>query len=125
LPTDFGNDRVEYQRGVADHRMVDPILLIDVGGVVGGMDDRLAGRHAGPERRAGETRADGQHEIGFGHELGDHLRPRAGRGPERERMRFGNRAFARVGGEDRRRNELGQRREAITRLRIKYALPRQ
>jgi hypothetical protein len=105
--------------------MVDPVLLIDVGGVVGGVDNRLAGRHAGPERRAGEARTDGQHEIGFGHELGDHLRPRAGRGPERERVRFGNRAFARIGGEDRRRNELGQRCETIARLRIKHALPRQ
>src|SRR6516164_9809255 len=38
LPADFGDDRIEHQRRVADHGMVDAVLLVDVGGVVGGMD---------------------------------------------------------------------------------------
>ena len=63
---------------------------------------------AGPERGAGEARAHRQHEIGFRHELGEHLRPRARGRPERERMAFGNGALARIGGDHRRGNELGQ-----------------
>src|SRR5262249_40995010 len=77
LPADLGDDRVEHQRSVTDHGMVDAVLLVDVGSVVGGMDDGLTDGHAGPERGAGEARTDGQHEIGFRHELGEHLRPRA------------------------------------------------
>src|SRR5262249_52285626 len=78
-----------------------------------------------PGRGAGEARADGQHEIGLRHELGEHLRPRARGRPERERMAFGNGALARVGGDHRRRNELGQSAQPVARLGIKHALPGQ
>ena len=40
-------------------------------------------------------------------------------------MRFGYRAFARIGGEDRRRNELGQGCKLIARGGVEHALPRQ
>src|SRR5258708_34424506 len=47
LAADLGDERIEHQRSIADHGMVDAVLLVDVGGVVGGMDDGLAG---GPPR---------------------------------------------------------------------------
>src|SRR5262249_16705543 len=70
LPAALGDDRIEHQRRVADHGMVDAVLLVDVGGVVGGMDDGLARRHAGPERGAGEARARGQPRPGLRHARG-------------------------------------------------------
>ena len=64
-------------------------------------------------------------EIGFGHELSEHLWPRAGGRPKRERVAFGNGALARIGGDHRRRNELGQGAQPVARLRIEHALPGQ
>ena len=119
---DLGDQRVEHQRRVADHSVIGAVLLVDVARVVGRMDDGLAGRHARPERRLGEARADREHQIGLGHELGVHLRPRAGRGAERQRMAFGDRALARIGGDDRRGQKLGQRREPLAGLGVVHAL---
>src|SRR5215472_3517653 len=69
LPADLGDDLIEHQRGIADHGMVDAVLLVDIRGVIGRMDNRLAGRHARAERGAREARADRQHEVRFGHEV--------------------------------------------------------
>ena len=46
---DFGDQRFDHQRGVADHGVIGAIFLVDVAGIVGGMDDGLARRHDGPE----------------------------------------------------------------------------
>jgi hypothetical protein len=90
----LGDDGIEHQRGVADHRMRHRVLLVDVGSVVGGMHDGLARRHAGSERRLGQAGTHGKDEIGLGHEIGERLAARPGRGAKRQRMVLGDRALA-------------------------------
>src|SRR5260221_1761337 len=67
LPADLGDERIEHQRSIADHGMVDAVLLVDVGGVVGGMDDGLAGGKARSGRGGGEARAARPDAVGFSH----------------------------------------------------------
>ena len=125
LPAHLGDEGIEHQRGIADHGVVDAVFLVDIRGVVGRMDDCLTRRHSGAERGSGEARPDRQDEIGIGHEVRDHFRPRARGCAEREEMVFGDGALARIGSDDRRRNKLGQGCEAIARVGIEHALSRQ
>ena len=108
--------------GIADHRMLDAIFLVDVGCVVAGMNDGLARRHGRPEIGAGQARADGKDKIGAAEEIGERFGARARRRAERERMAVGDRALAGIGGDHRRRNELGERRQPFGGLGVMHAL---
>jgi len=101
--------------------MIDGVFLVDVAGVVGRMDNSLAGRHAGTEWRLGQARADREHHVGLRHPVGVHLRPRTGRSAERQRVALGDGALAGIGCGDRGRNELGKRREPVARLGVDHA----
>src|SRR5258708_39329947 len=49
LPADLSDEGVEHERGIANHRMVDAVFLVDIRGVVGRMNDRLTRRYARAE----------------------------------------------------------------------------
>ena len=108
LTADLLDQRVDDEAGVADEAECYGVILVDVAGVVGRVDDGLAGRYARPERRPGQARADGENEVGARHEFRVHFRPRAGGGAERQRMALRDRALTGIGGGDRGRDQLGE-----------------
>ena len=89
------DQRIDDKLRITYERKIGLRILVDVGRVVGGMDDRLAFGQRGPERGLGQARTDRKDQIGPRHELREHLGLRARGGAERQRMRFGDRALAR------------------------------
>ena len=105
---DLGDQRFEHELGVAEHRGLGREFLVDVGGVVRAVNDRLA---VGNLRRpviARQARSHGDDAIRLLEKVKHHLRRGDDRGAKRQRMVFRERPLAGVGGQNRQRSVPGE-----------------
>ena len=59
----------QHQLGVADDGVVDVVVLVDVGGIVGGVDHGLARRHGHHHVVPGEAGPDAEYYVGAAQEI--------------------------------------------------------
>jgi len=99
------------------------LILVDVGGVEGGVDDRLARRHRLAEAGVGERAADPEDHVGRLQEVVGRAGQCQPRRAERQRVRLREGALAAEAGGHRRFEQFGQFAQGIPRLGVVDPLP--
>ena len=119
---DLVDQGLQTELGIADEGVLNGHVLLEVGRIAGGVDDRGL-RHALAEPGSGEAGPDGEDHVGSVEEVPDLLADRAARGAEGQRMVFGE---GRLAGQCRRHRDLkqlGQVLQLVPGLGVVHALP--
>ena len=106
----------EHQLGVADDRVVEVVVLVEVDGVDGALHHHLAAGDLSRGEVAGEARADAEDRVGLVEEVARHLGHRVGGRAQGERMVLGEGALAAVGRGDGGVEQFRERRELLAGL---------
>ena len=122
LPLDLFEELVQHQPGVAHHRIVRFVVLVDVAIGIGGVDEGLAWRQGSGKVAFGHAGAHGEYGVGAGEEA-VHLTGLAGAADTQgEGMVFGKGALALQGGHNGNLEVFGQFHQFVGGLRVEEAL---
>ncbi len=112
----------EHQLGVADYRVVDVVVLIDIAGVVCRLNHRLAWRDVHAHSVLGEATADAEHHVRAAHEVVHRPRHDPGAAAQGQGMGLREGAFAQQGGHHRGLQQAGQLQQLFAGVGVHHPL---
>ncbi len=112
----------QHESRVPQERIVGRVVLVEVALVIGGVDERLAGRDTGRHPVAGEATSDAEDHVGLAEILQGVPGHGRATGAECQRVILGERALGFHRGHDRSLEQVGQLEQIIRRLGVQHPL---